>query len=214
VVTALNNKMVKLTGFLVTLEGDGKPVSEFLLVPFFGACIHVPPPSNQIVLVRTKPFKVKEVRTGVARNDLASASYVLEATHVESLVTLGMKLKRSCLVLLLAFVAAGCATTSRQPAVAQNPSEMTGSWHGWLIKARGFDWINLDIRRDGSFELSGGWGIQSAGVLVVRHGTVRFEGSRAWRGTLVLVSSPAGQALKLQHDNRTEYGTLHREPPS
>jgi len=94
VVTALNNKMVKLSGFLVTLEGDGKSVSEFLLVPFFGACIHVPPPpSNQIVLVRTKPFKLKEVfqtvavtgrlRTEVARNDLASASYVLEATHVE-----------------------------------------------------------------------------------------------------------------------------------
>jgi uncharacterized protein len=94
VVTALNNKMVKLSGFLVTLEGDGKSVSEFLLVPFFGACIHVPPPpSNQIVLVRTKPFKVKEVfqtvavtgrlRTEAVRNDLASASYVLEATRVE-----------------------------------------------------------------------------------------------------------------------------------
>jgi hypothetical protein len=94
VVTALNNKMVKLSGFLVTLEGDGKSVSEFLLVPFFGACIHVPPPpSNQIVLVRTKPFRVKEafqtvvvtgrLRTEVVRNDLASAAYVLEATRVE-----------------------------------------------------------------------------------------------------------------------------------
>ena len=94
VVTSLNNTIVKLSGFLVTLEGDGKSVSEFLLVPFFGACIHVPPPpSNQIVLVRTKPFKVKQVfqtvavtgrlRTEAVRNDLASASYVLEATHVE-----------------------------------------------------------------------------------------------------------------------------------
>ena len=94
VVTALNNQMVKLSGFLVTLEGDGKSVSEFLLVPFYGACIHVPPPpSNQIVLVRTKPFKVKQVfqtvavtgrlRTESVRNDLASASYVLEAANVE-----------------------------------------------------------------------------------------------------------------------------------
>jgi hypothetical protein len=77
----------------VTPEGDGKSVSEFLLVPFFGACIHVPPPqSNQIVLVRTKPFQVKQVfqtvavtgrlRAEVVRNDLASASYILEATHV------------------------------------------------------------------------------------------------------------------------------------
>jgi hypothetical protein len=96
VVAALNNKVLKLSGFLVTLEGDGKAVSEFLLVPFFGACIHQPPPpSNQIVLVRTgdKPFKVKQMfqmvsvtgrmRTEVVRNDLASASYVIEALHVE-----------------------------------------------------------------------------------------------------------------------------------
>jgi hypothetical protein len=96
VVEALNNKLVKLSGFLVTLEGDGKAVSEFLLVPYFGACIHVPPPpSNQIVLVRTpnRPFKVKHMfdmvsvtgrlRTERARNELASASYVIEATQVE-----------------------------------------------------------------------------------------------------------------------------------
>jgi len=87
---------VKLSGFLVTLEGDGKAVSEFLLVPFFGACIHVPPPpSNQIVLVRTgaRPFKIRQsfeqvsvtgrLRTERARNELASASYVIEATQVE-----------------------------------------------------------------------------------------------------------------------------------
>jgi hypothetical protein len=95
-VEALNNKIVRLSGFLVTLEGDGKAVSEFLLVPFFGACIHVPPPpSNQIVLVRTaaRPFKVKQMfqtvvvtgqlRAEAVRNDVASASYVIEATHVE-----------------------------------------------------------------------------------------------------------------------------------
>ena len=96
VVASLNNKTVKLSGFLVTLEGDGKAVSEFLLVPYFGACIHVPPPpSNQIVLVRTghKPFKVNQMfqtvsvtgrlRTEASRNDLGSSSYVIEATMVE-----------------------------------------------------------------------------------------------------------------------------------
>ena len=94
VVESLNNQMVKLSGFLVTLEGDGQAVVEFLLVPFFGACIHVPPPpSNQIVLVRTKPFKVKQMfqtvavtgrlRTEPVRNDMASASYIIEATLVE-----------------------------------------------------------------------------------------------------------------------------------
>jgi uncharacterized protein len=97
VVAALNNKTVKLAGYAVALEGDGKTVSEFLLVPYFGACIHVPPPpSNQVVLVRTgnKPFKVNQMfdtvavtgrlRTERARNDLASASYVIDATEVEA----------------------------------------------------------------------------------------------------------------------------------
>jgi hypothetical protein len=96
VVDALNNKTVRLSGFLVTLEGDGKAVSEFLLVPFFGACVHVPPPpSNQIVLVRTgsRPFRARQMfqmvsvtgrlRTELVRSDLASASYVIEASHVE-----------------------------------------------------------------------------------------------------------------------------------
>ena len=99
VVESLNNTIVKLTGFIVTLEGDGKAVSEFLLVPYFGACIHVPPPpSNQIVLVRTgaKRFKVDQMfdtvsvtgrmRTERARNELANASYVIEATRVEPYV--------------------------------------------------------------------------------------------------------------------------------
>jgi hypothetical protein len=29
-------------------------ISEFLLVPYFGACIHLPPPANQIIEVIAK----------------------------------------------------------------------------------------------------------------------------------------------------------------
>ncbi|TPV54283.1 DUF3299 domain-containing protein [Aestuariibacter sp. GS-14] len=53
VVEVYNNKRVKLPGFIVPLEGTAELTTEFLLVPFFGACIHVPPPaSNQIVYVK------------------------------------------------------------------------------------------------------------------------------------------------------------------
>ena len=49
----LNEQYVKIPGFVVPLEGDADNISEFLLVPYFGACIHVPPPpSNQIVYVK------------------------------------------------------------------------------------------------------------------------------------------------------------------
>ena len=52
-VTKFNNKRVKIPGFVVPIEGDMNSTSEFLLVPYFGACIHVPPPPpNQIVYVK------------------------------------------------------------------------------------------------------------------------------------------------------------------
>lgn len=49
---AVNGKLVKIPGFMVPLEDFAEQVSEFLLVPYFGACIHTPPPPpNQIVHV-------------------------------------------------------------------------------------------------------------------------------------------------------------------
>ncbi|MFA3791439.1 DUF3299 domain-containing protein [Aliiglaciecola sp. SL4] len=53
VVTKFNNMEVKIPGFVVPIEGNQDKITEFLLVPFFGACIHVPPPPpNQIVYVK------------------------------------------------------------------------------------------------------------------------------------------------------------------
>lgn len=52
VVTELNNKPVIMPGFVLPLEYAGTKVTEFLLVPWVGACIHTPPPpANQIIHV-------------------------------------------------------------------------------------------------------------------------------------------------------------------
>ncbi len=52
VVPELNGQQVKLAGYLLPLEFEKKKITEFLLVPWFGACIHTPPPPlNQIVFV-------------------------------------------------------------------------------------------------------------------------------------------------------------------
>ncbi len=49
---ALDGKDVKIPGFMVPLEDNQKAVTEFLLVPSPQACIHVPPPPpNQMVLI-------------------------------------------------------------------------------------------------------------------------------------------------------------------
>lgn len=52
--TALDGQTVRMPGYILPLEFAGKEVTEFLLVPYVGACIHTPPPPpNQIVHVKT-----------------------------------------------------------------------------------------------------------------------------------------------------------------
>lgn len=63
-VSELDGKFVKLPGFVVPLESDeGGLLDEFLLVPYYGACIHVPPPPpNQIVYVKLeKPYELTNI---------------------------------------------------------------------------------------------------------------------------------------------------------
>ncbi len=50
---AVEGKRVKVPGFMVPLEDEEEEATEFLLVPYVGACIHTPPPPpNQIVMVK------------------------------------------------------------------------------------------------------------------------------------------------------------------
>jgi hypothetical protein len=95
VVTALDGKRVRIGGYVVSLDFDATRVKEFLLVPFVGACIHVPPPpANQIVYVKSaKGFDVSgmfepvwvtgTLKVSTAFTGLAEAGYGLEAEAVE-----------------------------------------------------------------------------------------------------------------------------------
>jgi hypothetical protein len=48
-------QLVRIPGFVVPLEDTNDGLKEFLLVPYFGACIHSPPPpANQIIHVLPK----------------------------------------------------------------------------------------------------------------------------------------------------------------
>lgn len=59
IVPELDGRKVKIAGFVVPIESTRRAVTEFLLVPYFGACIHVPPPpANQIIhVVSAKPVE-------------------------------------------------------------------------------------------------------------------------------------------------------------
>lgn len=92
---ALEGRAVQIPGYVVPLEGQRHGASEFLLVPYFGACIHSPPPpANQIIhVVMQQPAKdlramdVVRVRgvLSVARHQsgVATSGYRLAAVAVE-----------------------------------------------------------------------------------------------------------------------------------
>lgn len=63
VVDELDGRLVRMPGYALPLEFSGTGVRELLLVPYVGACIHVPPPPpNQMVFVRLdRSFVAKDV---------------------------------------------------------------------------------------------------------------------------------------------------------
>jgi hypothetical protein len=74
----LNGAHVRIPGFIVPLEraADGT-ISEFFLVPYFGACIHVPPPPpNQIVYVK--------MRAGASPQSMDDAEWVTGTLHAST----------------------------------------------------------------------------------------------------------------------------------
>lgn len=91
----LNNESVRIPGFVVPVESnDDNAITEFFLVPYFGACIHVPPPPpNQIIFVRYKkgilvgnistPYEIKgTLLTETIENDTAISAYTFVADDV------------------------------------------------------------------------------------------------------------------------------------
>ncbi len=97
VVEDLNNQKIRLAGFVLPFEyAPGKKVSEFLLVPYFGACLHSPPPPpNQMVYVKTaEPIAIEslwepiwangELITEKYLNDLGNAAYTMQLEQWES----------------------------------------------------------------------------------------------------------------------------------
>jgi hypothetical protein len=78
----LDNTMMRLPGFIAPLEYSGDLITEFLLVPYFGACIHVPPPPpNQTVLVKMAEG------TGIATEDSFEPVWVLGLLTAQSTTT-------------------------------------------------------------------------------------------------------------------------------
>ncbi|HBO16075.1 MAG TPA: DUF3299 domain-containing protein [Porticoccaceae bacterium] len=92
----MDGASIRLPGFVVPLEFDeDQVITQFFLVPYFGACIHMPPPPpNQIVFVRyPKGLKLEaltypiwlsgQLETALTESDIAIAAYAMETDSFE-----------------------------------------------------------------------------------------------------------------------------------
>ncbi len=92
---ALDGAYIKMPGFIVPLDVSTDGVKDFLLVPYVGACIHVPPPpSNQLVMVNAKTawpgdqlwdpvWVTGTMRTQLQSTSLGQTGYALIAEDME-----------------------------------------------------------------------------------------------------------------------------------
>ncbi|MDP2595644.1 DUF3299 domain-containing protein [Alteromonas stellipolaris] len=96
VVKTFENKPIRIPGFIVPLESsESKMVTEFFIVPYFGACIHMPPPPpNQIIYVSVEegveleslydPFWFEgTLAIDTTENAMGTAAYRLEHVNVQ-----------------------------------------------------------------------------------------------------------------------------------
>jgi len=95
VVEELDGKRVKIPAYITPLEFDGQTeMSEFLLVPYIGACMHTPPPPTNQIVHATSPKAIKNpgmyeaiwaigtIRTDTVVTNIAETGYQLDVEEV------------------------------------------------------------------------------------------------------------------------------------
>ncbi|MCG8463551.1 MAG: DUF3299 domain-containing protein [Xanthomonadales bacterium] len=96
VVESMSGTPIRIPGFVVPISfNDEQAITEFFLVPFFGACIHLPPPPpNQIILVKAndgvalddiyEPIWIAgTISTQLTEHELATSTYSMNLDHWE-----------------------------------------------------------------------------------------------------------------------------------
>jgi hypothetical protein len=96
IIPEMDGKAIRIPGFVVPLEfDDEQTITEFFLVPYFGACIHSPPPPpNQIIYVHAPeglqlntlydPFWISgTIGTSLVKNYIATAAYSMQMHSYE-----------------------------------------------------------------------------------------------------------------------------------
>lgn len=92
---ALDGAYIRMPGFIIPLDISARGVTEFMLVPYVGACIHTPPPpANQLVMVNAQTpwpddqlwdpvWVTGKMSTQLQTTSLGQAGYSILASEME-----------------------------------------------------------------------------------------------------------------------------------
>ena len=95
IIESLNKAQIKIPGFVVPVKIEGDRTTEFFIVPYFGACMHYPPPPpNQTIFAKYETgFYLNKIyepyvfsgmlTTTIMENEIAVAAYYLQIKHIE-----------------------------------------------------------------------------------------------------------------------------------
>lgn len=96
VVPEMDGQHIRLPGFIVPLDFNGEQrTTHFFIVPYFGACIHLPPPPPNQIIYGEYPGGVEiadiynaywvtgTLHTTLTKNDTATSAYSLTVTGIE-----------------------------------------------------------------------------------------------------------------------------------
>ena len=96
IIPEMDGQAIRIPGFIVPLAFDGEQtITQFFLVPFFGACLHMPPPPpNQMIFINyPQGIKLEALydafwvsgilQTSLVENEVATAAYSMQMQSFE-----------------------------------------------------------------------------------------------------------------------------------
>jgi hypothetical protein len=108
-------------------------------------------------------------------------------------------------VALVALLLAGCASVPSAMRTPEDLQSLAGTWQGWVVTSLDFAPAVLEIRADGTFEMSG---MRTSdlrtvtGTLILSDGTLRLDGAGNWRGTVAISRLGRKRVLTIERDDQ------------
>jgi hypothetical protein len=108
-------------------------------------------------------------------------------------------------VALVALLLAGCASVPSAMRTPEDLQSLAGTWQGWVVTSLDFAPAVLEIRADGTFEMSG---MRTSdlrtvtGTLILSDGTLRLDGAGNWRGTVAISRMGSKRVLTIERDDQ------------